>query len=245
MGANAAYCGAYSALAASRGYTVNDDVLESPRGWIGVYGGGDAESLLRERAEWDIVRFLAIKLWPGAHPFSGTVEAAVNAIRAADVPSEQVAQILISGRNRTSADGSRRPNDYTAGITSLPYFVASAVHDRDFSWVHATPEKMFDPAIHPLMDMVAIDPNPPRVDYEWGWGGTVTIVARSGARFTSTVHAPRGSAPRGIEWNDVDAKYRALMPHAGLSQRRIEQTLDMIHQFDRVEDVSELTRLLS
>lgn len=244
MGANAAYCGAYSALLASRGYMVNDESLDSPRGWVGVYGGGDAASVLRERDEWGIVRFLAIKLWPGAHPFSGTVEAAVNAIREAGVPAAEVTRILIAGQNRTGVQGSRRPDDYSAGITSLPYFVASAVNDREFSWVHANPEKMFDPALHPLMDLVEIDPAPPTVEYEWDWGGTVTLVTRSGARFTSTVQAPRGSGPRGIQWADVDAKYRTLMASSGLSRSRIEQSLDTIHELERLQDVATLTRLL-
>ena len=245
MGANAAYCGAYSAMVASRGYTVNEESLDGRGGWVGVYGGGDAEGVLRERDEWGIVRYLAIKLWPGAHPFSGTVEAAVNASREANVPPSEVVRILVAGRNRTSIDGSRRPQDYTDGITSLPYFVASAVNDRDFSWAHATPEKMFDPALHALMDMVEVDPAPPAVEYDWGWGGTVTIVTRSGARYTSTVDAPRGSSPRGIQWADVDAKYNTLMPSSGLSQRRIEETLRMIHELEQVENVSGLTRLLS
>jgi len=245
MGATAAYCGAYSALVASRGYAVNDESLDTRGGWVGVYGGGDTQGVLADRDDWGIVRFLAIKLWPGAHPFSGTVEAAVNAIREAGVPADDVAQILIAGRNRTSIDGSRRPKDYTGAITSLPYFVASAVNDRDFSWVHATPAKMFDPGLHPIMDRVEADPEPPAIEYQWGWGGTVTLVTRSGARFTSTVDAPRGSAPRGIEWSDVDAKYRALIPSSGLSRRRIEETLEMIHAFEQVDDVTELTRLLS
>jgi 2-methylcitrate dehydratase PrpD len=245
MGANAAHCGAYSALVAGRGYVVNEESLDGGGGWVGVYGDGDAQSLLRERDEWGIVRFLAIKLWPGAHPFSGTVEAAVNAIREAGVPPSEVARVLISGRNRRSVTGSRRPGDYSAGITSLPYFVASAVRDGDFSWVHAAPEKMFDPALHPLMDKVELDPDPPPVEYDWGWGGTVTLVTRSGARFTSTVDAPRGSGPRGIDWADVDAKYRTLMQNSGLPHRRIEEALEKVHRLEQLEDVSQLTRLLS
>jgi len=35
-----------------------------------------------------------------------------------------------------------------------------------------------------------VDPSPGAVRYDWAWGGTVTIVTRSGARFTSTVDAP-------------------------------------------------------
>ena len=86
-----------------------------------------------------------------------------------------------------------------------------------------------EPIVARLIDLVDADPSPSADTYHWDWGGTVTIVTKSGARFTSTVDAPRGSAPRGIEWSDVDAKYRALMPKSGLPARRIEETLNVIH----------------
>lgn len=248
MGANAALCGVNAALAAGRGYTVNDDMLAAQGGFVDVFGGG-ADAVQRLTADlgkqWDIVRFLAIKLWPGAHPFSGTLEAAVNASRQANVSPEEVAKILVAGPNRTTIGGSRRPRDLVEAIHSLPYFVASAVADRDFTWVHATEAKIFNPVVTRLMDLVEADPAPPAVKYNWGWGGTVTIVTKSGARFTSTVDAPRGSAPRGIQWSDVDAKYRALMPESKLASRRIEESLAVIHAFEKVKNVTELIRLLN
>jgi 2-methylcitrate dehydratase PrpD len=245
MGANAALSAANAALAASRGFTVNEDILDAQGGgFVSVYGGENAESLTRDLKQWDIVNYLAIKLWPGAHPFSGTVEAAVNVARQSGVPPDEVARILVSGPNRTNVGGSRRPKDLVEAIHSLPYFVASAVADQEFGWIHASPAKIHSPVAARLMDLVEADPSPSPIRYTWNWGGTVTIVAKSGARFTSTVDAPRGSAPRGIEWRDVDAKYRALMPQSGMSAQRIEQSLRVIHQFERVRNVSELIGLL-
>jgi 2-methylcitrate dehydratase PrpD len=248
MGANAALCAVNAALAAGRGYTVNADMLDGPGGFVDVFGGGRqaVESLTSDLGkEWDIVDFYAVKLWPGAHPLSGTVEAAVNAIRKANVPPEDVAKILVAGPNRTTVGGSRRPKDLAEAIHSLPYFVASAVADRDFTWVHATDAKIFNPVVARLMDLVDVDPSPPAVTYKWSWGGTVTIVTKSGARFSSTVDAPRGSAPRGIAWSDVDAKYRALMPDSTLSMKRIEESLSAIHGFEKVKHVAELISLLN
>ena len=75
----------------------------------------------------------------------------------------------------------------------------------------------------------------------------MVLVVRRWSRIpnsTSTVDAQRGSAPRGIEWTDIDANYRALMPDSRLPAKRIEETLNMIHHFDQVKNVSELTRLL-
>ncbi|MEP7309832.1 MAG: MmgE/PrpD family protein [Acidobacteriota bacterium] len=248
MGANAAACGVNAALAASRGYTVNEDMLGSRGGFVDVFGGG-AKAVERLTAdlgkEWDIVDFLAIKLWPGAHPFSGTVEAAMNAARQADLAPDNVAKILVAGQNRTSIQGSRRPGNLAEAIHSLSYYVAAAVADKDFTWAHASEAKFHDPRITRLMDLVDVDPAPPAVKYAWSWGGTVTIVATSGARFTSTVDAPRGSGPRGIAWSDVEAKYRALMPESKLAGRRIDDILAVIHGFERAKNVSELTRLLA
>jgi len=244
---NAALCAVNAALAAGRGYTVNEDMLEAPRGFLSVFGGGkvDTEKLTRDFGkEWDIVTHMAIKLVPGAHAFHPAVEAAVNAARQSGVPPEDVVRILVSGPQiRTIARG-RPPRDLVEAIHSLHYFLASAVADKDFSWVHATPEKIHNPAVARLIGLIEADPSPPPVHYDWSWGGTVTIVTRSGARYTSTVDAPKASGPRGIEWSDVEGKYRALLPDSGLPAKRTEEILNLIHGFERVKNVSELTRLL-
>jgi len=245
---NAALCAVNAALAASRGYTVNEDMLEARGGFLEVFGGGkvDTRSLTREAGkEWDIVKYMAVKLVPGAHAFQSSAEAAVDAARQAGVSPEEVAKILISGpQSRSIAAGRRPPKDMVEAIHSLPYFLASAVADKEFSWIHATPEKIHRPTVARLMGLVQSDPAPPPVHYDWSWGSTVTIVTNSGARYTSTVDAPRGSGPRGIEWSDVDAKYRALLPDSGLPARRTEEILKVIHDFDEVKHVSEFARLL-
>ena len=48
----------------------------------------------------------------------------------------------------------------------------------------------------------------------------------------------------GIAWSDVDAKYRALMPNSGLAPDAIEDSLELIHKFRHVPNVSQLTALL-
>jgi len=244
---NAALCAVNAALAAGRGYTVNEDMLEAPRGFLAVFSGGkvDKEKLTRDLGkEWDIVTHMAIKLVPGAHAFHPAVEAAVNASRQSGVAPGDVAKILVSGPQIRAIGRAQPPKDLIEAIHSLHYFLASAVADKEFSWVHATPEKIHSPEVARLIGLIEADPSPPQVHYEWSWGGTVTIVTRSGDRYTSTVDAPRGSGPRGIEWSDVDAKYRALMPDSRLPEKRIQEILSLIHGFDRVRKVSELARLL-
>ena len=245
---NAALCGVNAALAAGRGYTVNDDMLENPGGFLAVFGGHspDTTSLTRQGTQpYEITKYLAIKLVPGAHPLQPAVEAAINAAKQANVAPEEIAKILVSGPQIRVGAGTKPPKDMIEAIHSLPYFLASAVADRDFSWVHVTPEKIHRPVVAQLIALVESDPAPQPVHYDWSWGATVTIVTKSGARFTNTIDAPKGSAPRGIEWKDVEAKYRALMPESGLAAKRTEEALKMMHDFDRVQKVSQLTSLLA
>jgi 2-methylcitrate dehydratase PrpD len=244
---NAALAAVNAVQAASRGYTANEDMLEAARGFLAVFGDdkADASALTRDFGkDWDIVTYLAIKLVPGAHAFHPSVEAAVNAARQSGVAPDQVARILVSGAQSRTIISGHPPKDMVEAIHSLPYFIASAVADKNFSWIHATPEKIQNPVVVRLMNLVERDPAPLPVHYAWSWGGTVTIVAQSGARYSSTVDAPQGSGPRGIEWSDVDAKYRALMPESSLSPKRIEESLALIHRFDQLKHVSDLTRLI-
>ena len=245
---NAVQTAVNAALAAGRGYTANADMLEGRGGFLATFAGSDIDpsSLVRDLGrEWDIATHLAIKLAPGAHAFHPAVEAAVNVARQANVPPERVASILVSGPRHRALATEKPPTDLVEAIHSLPYFLASAVADQEFSWVHATPAKIASQPMAELIGRVELDPSPPAVHYDWSWGATVTLVTTSGERYTSTVDAPRASGPRGIDWLDVDAKYAALMPHSGLARSRIDSALESIHELETLRDVSTLTALLA
>lgn len=245
---NAALCALNAAQAARAGFTVNDDMLEAKGGFLEVYGNPkvNLQSLTRPIGpDWDITKFLAIKLVPGAHALHSSMEAAVNATRQGNVQPDEVAKIIVAGPHKTSISyDTKPPKDMVEAIHSLAYFVATAVADRDFSWVHVTPAKIHSPVVARLMTLVEYDNGPSKIHYDWNWGGTVTILTKDGKHFTSTVDAPKGSGPRGIEWQDVEAKYVALMPSSGLPQKRIDEILAAIHDFEQVTPISKFTRLL-
>jgi 2-methylcitrate dehydratase PrpD len=128
---------------------------------------------------------------------------------------------------------------------SPAYFTAAGVADRRFSWEHAGPAKIADPVIHRLIDRVRVGEPPAQDAALYRQGATVAIHTRDGRVVSSTVTMPRGSGALGIDWADIDAKYRALMPASGLGAPAIENSLDVIHDFRNVTDVSTLTRLLA
>jgi 2-methylcitrate dehydratase PrpD len=106
--------------------------------------------------------------------------------------------------------------------------------------------KMADPAIAALQNKIVFDPEPaPLPDrFPHRHGGTVIIRMNTGEEFRSTCKSPRGSGARGIEWADVEDKYRALVPLAGLSSRRVDESLALIRAFDAPDAAARLVELI-
>jgi hypothetical protein len=68
----------------------------------------------------------------------------------------------------------------------------------------------------------------------------VTIRTLDGRAFTSTVFLPYGSAALGIDWADIEAKYRTLMPNSGLAAARIDKSVALIRDFKNTTSVAPL-----
>ena len=243
----AAMLGTHAALAASRGFTSEENSLEAPRGFFQALGGQAVEQVTAGWGDsWDIVTDMAIKLMPGGHPFHALAEAAATAAIAGDVDPRAVEQITISAAQMRDWGSHAHPRDLVGAAHSVVYFVAAAVADRRFGWEHMSAAKLTDPLIAALQDKVVFDPHPaPLPDrFTHRHGGTVIIKTRSGAAFSHTCKAARGSGARGIEWGDVDAKYRHLLNLSGLRFSSIDASLEMIHAFERLETIDPLIDML-
>ena len=242
----AALLGVNAALAAQRGFLAEEAILETEQGFFAVYGGTDGANVTHDLGgSWDIITDMAVKLVPGGHPHHGLAEAAANAARAGQVSPDEVASITLSRPGVTALAGPLHPADLIDMAHSPAYFIAAGVADHAFSWAHATEAKIKDPVIHQLIDKIKVGP-PPTQDVErYRQGATVTIETTDGRTFSNTVLAPKGSGMLGIDWADIDAKYRTLVPLSQLPDTQIEASLDVIHNFRDVTDVSALTELLS
>jgi 2-methylcitrate dehydratase PrpD len=241
----AAMLGMHAALAAQKGYMAEEGILETRQGFFEVYGGTDGAGVTRDLGQaWDIITDMAIKLVPGGHPSHALAEAAANAARAGNLSPDDVETITLSRPGVTALSGPVHPTDLIGMAHSPAYFLAAGVADQGFSWVHATEAKITDPVIHRLADKVHVGALPTEHVERYQQGATVTIRTTDGRTFSSTVYAPKGAGIRGIDWADVDAKYRTLVPQAQVREQQVEESLHMIHDFRHVTHVSALTDLL-
>ena len=247
----AAMLGVEAAQLAGLGYTVEHSVLEHPRGFFFAYGhdahasGRVAETTRGFGNGWMILTNMAIKLVPGGHPYHALGEAAAKAARMGDVAADDITAIICSRPDAHQIKGPRHPTDLIGVAHSPYYFAAAGAVDREFSWAHASPEKIMNPAIRRLLDLVEIGEPPTEGVERYKQGATVTIKTRDGRSFASTVYAPRGSAANGIEWSDVERKFSTLCPLAGMSSANVEKCSQVVRHFREVKHVRELLELIA
>ncbi|WP_089935676.1 MmgE/PrpD family protein [Candidatus Entotheonella palauensis] len=241
----AAMLGGQAALAAQRGFMAEEGILETEQGFFAVYGNADGANVTRDLgASWDIITDMAVKLVPGGHPHHALAEAAANAARAGRIVPDEVETITLSRPGVKTLAGPLHPANLIDMAHSPAYFLAAGVADHDFSWVHASESKITDPVIHQLIDKVRVGEPPTEQAEQYKQGATVTIRTTDGRTFSNTVLAPKGAGILGIDWADIDAKYRTLMPLAHMRDEQIEASLQIIHDFRHVTHVSALVDLL-
>jgi 2-methylcitrate dehydratase PrpD len=249
---NAALLGMNAAYAAQKGYEVEERILETKKGFFDVYGAGkaDIDSVTRDwGSEWDIVTDMAIKLVPGGHPSHALGEAAAKASRQANVPADQVDSIIVQQPlNPKLRVGPMRAPSHPTNLVEIAhtpaYFVAAGVADKSFGWVHASEAKIHDPVIHALIDKIKVGEPVADPEGKFRHGAVVTVVTKDGRRYTGSVHAPRGSGAVGIEWKDVEDKFRTLVGGAGLATGKLDETLSLVRGFRELGNVGQLIDLL-
>ena len=157
---------------------------------------------------------------------------------------DDIATIEVSRPGLTKLSGPMHPADLIDMAHSPANFLAAGAADWGFGWVNASPEKIADPVIHRLIGKVRVGPQPTEYAALYRQGATVTITATDGRFARSTVFLPYGSGALGLDWADIDAKYRALVPASGLGSAAIEASLAAVHEVRQAANVSALIGLL-
>jgi 2-methylcitrate dehydratase PrpD len=142
----------------------------------------------------------------------------------------------------TALSGPLHPKDLIDMAHSPAYFTAAGIRDHAFGWVHASPEKIADPVIHALIDKVSVGPEPTDNLVDYRQGASVSIVTMDGRTVSNTVFVPKGAGCLGIDWADVDTKFRALAPNAPMSEGQIARSIELVHDFREISGLSEFIK---
>ena len=89
-----------------------------------------------------------------------------------------------------------------------------------------------------------VGPPPTAAAGAYRQGATISIETTDGRKVTNTVLTSKGAACLGIDWLDIEAKYRTLAPKAPMTLGTVEASLEAIRELRTASHVSALIDLL-
>lgn len=258
-------CGIFSALLASRGFTVDPDALEgeddgvSGHGRFGLaetfngpgrYDLGRMEQGLGE--DWELANnSTLVRLHPGHTAASSAIDGMIDLANEHDILPEQVERIVLECTTQAMKLGSYRvAEDGHKARFCLPYSMAVALIDRRAKLDQYSDERVAAPDVQALMRRVDVLVPEDLKHHVGAWAGGVnwgemrlTLHLRDGSTRAVARSTARGWPEQPATWDDIADKFRECC--AGiLTADQATAGIEMIASLDRSPGVQPLVRSL-
>lgn len=225
----AASNGVFAGTLAASGFTADLENLESPGGFLALYGGGGGRGGPRERlVPWEVAAHagaaaLNVKLHPCCyymHPAADAMLALVGeGLRAADV--ERVTVTVQPGGLEPLIH--HRPRTGLQGKFSMEYVMAACLLDGSLTLPTFTDDAVMRPAARELLPRVTASAQavPPVGEASSGTGfgdgfAVVAVRTRAGDELVRRVDVARGHATRPLTERELSGKFEDCLAFAGL-----------------------------
>jgi len=249
----AAKGGITAALMAERGITGAKNSLEGEFGMFNLYHGGDydAKTLtadLGERFEGINVSFKPYPCCGLTHPF---IDATLSLMSRHNIKAEQVRDIIVYGGESAYAalcvppEVKRAPRTIVDSQFSAPWTVATALIKGKVSLEDFTEQAIKWEEILKISQRVTCRLDPKLSRHGVG-PGRVTILMKDGGEYTEEVEHPLGSIERPMTFEDCVAKFRGCSAYSikPIPGDTIDKVIELVKQFERLEDATQIIRLL-
>jgi 2-methylcitrate dehydratase PrpD len=245
---NAAKNGIVAAMLAQRGFTADENILESPLGFGPVLGGEGQYNLARMTEglgnPFAIVKpGLEMKPYPCCRFTHRCIDAMLHIVEEYHPVVEEVTevecqtspslpQILIHHRPRAPLEGK----------FSMEYCLARALLDREMRIRQFTEEKILDPRVQELLQRVRyVHPEGAETERR---SEVVTVRLKNGQQYSREVLVAKGAPENPMTMTELTAKYRDCVSPV-FPSRVVERSLQMVSHLEEVKDIGELAKLLT
>ena len=205
---------------ARRGFTANTTQLEDRRGFFRMYGETTPELLatLGERLDrWESawVDDWALKRYPSCYATHRAIDGALELRDQIDDPAQVTAITVSQPYAPTSPLLDLLPDTGLEGKFSLQYTVARAVASGRVELADFTDERVQDPGVRRLFDLIEIDNRHAEIVGAGGGHTSVTIRLADGRELRSDVAVTFGDSRRPISDDQVTEKFTSALTAVG------------------------------
>jgi 2-methylcitrate dehydratase PrpD len=248
----AARAGITSALMAERGITGERDPLEGRTGLYNTYMGGDynPQILTADLGK----RFEGVGIGDKPYPCCGLTHACIDAALALlskhDIKTEQIRDITVYGGDPVYGlsqppEVKRNPRTITDAQFSVPWVVATALVNGKVTVDDFTEEALKRQDILDITKKINARLDTSMNRHGVGPGGVI-ITMNDGTEYREEVEHCLGSVERPMTFEDCSKKFRecsacSIKP---LPSDKVEKTIEMIDRLEKLDDATEIIRLL-
>jgi 2-methylcitrate dehydratase PrpD len=258
-------CGIFSALLASRGFTVDPDAIEGVDDGIaghvrfglaetfngaGNYSLDKMEQGLGEA--WELANnTTVVRMHPGHTAASSAIDAMIDLVREHNLLPDQVERIALECTTQSMKLGSyRTAEDGHKARFCLPYSMAVALIDRKAGLDQYTDQRVRSPDVQALMRRVDVSVPPDLKHHHGAWTGGVNwgemrlkVHLRNGSQVSAARSSARGWPEHPATWSDISDKFQECCTGI-LDAVHIKTSIERIGELDQSASVQPLVESL-
>lgn len=246
--AKAAFNGILAARLAEAGAEGPRDAISGRQGFIRAFSDqADLKGIACELGEQYSISSCYFKLYPSCRHTHAAIDAAL-ALRREDpgflASIERILAYVYP--SAISLTGSiYEPASTAEAKFSLPYAIATALTRGSFTLEDLDVGKSLNEERRRLISRIEIISDPSLEDREANIrGARVEIVRRDGSKLEAVVNLPKGDPERPATEEDIENKLR-FSARGLFTEKRLGRIVDTVMNFDNLQDINTLTKLLS
>lgn len=244
----AASNGVRSAQLASLGFTANENVFDDPIGYLMAAGGKNCKTpdLAGLGTSFDITASLCIKRYPSCYNNQRPMDSIFHLIEEHRIRSEDVAEVEVRAHPRQiKVCRYVLPRTGLQGKFSLTYSMAAPLIYGRAGLAEYTDNKVLNPQIQELLPKVKVVPIENQEIYRYcDEGQMVTVRLKDGSQYSYDARCPRGHVLNPFTWDEIADKFRSCT-EAILAKDDIEHCIELVEQFESIQDVTELMSVMA
>jgi len=242
----AAHNGILSALLAKEGFTGPSTVLENERGFYKAFADAfNPQRILHGLGERYEIMNTYVKFHASCRHSHPAIDAILDMRSRYSIQPEEIEKMNFYTYTIAAkfVDG-KEVQTPLSGKMSLPYSASVAILDGRVGLEEFKAKKLKDETVRKMMEKIDVYPDPELdkmvPDHR---GAKVEVILKDGRNFTSEVLDAKGEPENPGSESDLLDKFH-LLARTVFKKDRIEKILEKIDGLEKMDDLSELTRLL-
>jgi 2-methylcitrate dehydratase PrpD len=191
---------------------------------------------------------VGFKPWPSCQGTHSYIQAILKIVNKHNIQPDQIAEINLQGNKEgenlcSPPEIKQKPTSSITAKTALPFVVGAAIVHKNVSITNFLPENLNESEILETAKKVKFELDPALGSYS----SRVEIKMKDEKTYHSSVDILRGSLQNPLSIDELIAKFEdcARYSRKPLSPEDIKRLIDMILNLEKVENIHEITEILS